>query len=146
MFIHPKVILNLLKSPINHIFIYIDDSSSESSALRLNTIDLVNDDGLVQLYYSIPGSIRSVQSTTKHTALKDRLNKKEILHPLRHSCATHLADSGVGLNIIKELLGHKDIKTTMIYTQISNHTIRQVKSPLDTMGIQTRKWEQNAKP
>ena len=55
------------------------------------------------------------------------------LHSLRHSFATHLMDSGTDLRLIKELLGHKDIKTTLIYTHITDHTMRRVQSPLDIL-------------
>ena len=42
-------------------------------------------------------------------------------------------DSGTDLRLIKELLGHKDIKTTLIYTHITDHTMRRVQSPLDVL-------------
>ena len=54
-------------------------------------------------------------------------------HMLRHSYATHLLDVGTQLPYIKELLGHKDIKTTMIYTHVTTASIEKVVSPLDIL-------------
>jgi integrase/recombinase XerD len=52
-------------------------------------------------------------------------------HSLRHSFATHLHEQGVDIGYIQKLLGHNDIKTTMIYTQVSNKSIKNIESPLD---------------
>lgn len=93
-----------------------------------------------------PYSARSVQSIVKRAARKAGISKKVTPHTLRHCFATHLADSGVGLNIIKELLGHKDIKTTMVYTHVSTHNLGQIESPLDRLKIKTtNKWDTKTK-
>lgn len=78
-------------------------------------------------------SIRSVQQAFKNAMKKAKIKKEVGVHGLRHSFATHLLENGTDIRFIQELLGHKDIKTTTIYTQVSNKTIKKVKSPLDDL-------------
>lgn len=72
---------------------------------------------------------KSVQKILK--SLGNKTSIKVHPHMLRHSFATHLLDDGVDIRYIQKLLGHSDIKTTQVYTQVSNRDIANIKSPLD---------------
>lgn len=73
----------------------------------------------------------SLQKALKQAVRRAGIQKKVSCHTLRHSFATHLLQNGYDIRTVKELLGHKDIKTTMIYTHVLNRGGRGVRSPLD---------------
>jgi len=74
---------------------------------------------------------RTIQKILENAAKKAGIRKKITPHTLRHSFATHLLENGTDIRYIRDLLGHSDISTTLIYTKVSNKDIRNIKSPLD---------------
>ena len=65
--------------------------------------------------------------------MKAGITKQASVHTLRHSFATHLLISGVNIREVQELLGHKSIETTMIYTHVMRDMQNVPKSPLDAL-------------
>lgn len=76
-------------------------------------------------------TIRTIEKIVENTRIKAGIKKKVSPHTLRHSFATHLLENGTDIRYIKELLGHSDISTTLIYTKVSKKNITNIKSPLD---------------
>ena len=66
------------------------------------------------------------------SALAANLDKRVTCHSFRHSSATHVLERGHDIRTAQELLGHRDVSTTMIYTHVLRHGARGVRSSLDT--------------
>ncbi|GAB3005238.1 hypothetical protein GCM10027051_00020 [Niabella terrae] len=76
-------------------------------------------------------SVRSVQTVLKNAMKAAKVNKPIGIHGLRHSYATHFLECGTDMSFIQHLLGHNDIKTTMLFAKVNNALLNAIKSPLD---------------
>lgn len=78
-------------------------------------------------------SQRGVQWAVKQTSKSAKIMKEVSVHTLRHSFATHLLEDGMDILSIKNLLGHENIETTMVYLQIAQLSTQKLYSPLDIL-------------
>lgn len=73
---------------------------------------------------------RTAQKIFAKSLKKVNIKKQATFHSLRHSFATHLLENGVDTRYVQELLGHQNIRTTQIYTKVTNPKLKNIKSPL----------------
>ncbi len=83
---------------------------------------------LVRRHHVHPATL---QKAFKKALKKCNIAKSATIHSLRHSFATHLLENGYDIRTVQELLGHKNLQTTMIYTHIAKTNLEKVRSPLD---------------
>lgn len=78
-------------------------------------------------------SAKSVGEVLKQLATKAGIKKRVWTHQMRHNSFTHMVENGIDINLIQKIAGHNNVKTTQIYTQISDRVISKISSPLDAM-------------
>lgn len=86
-------------------------------------------DGIMRRHHISPSTVQKAVRRASSTA---KINKHVTPHTFRHSFATHLLEAGYDIRTVQELLGHKNVKTTMIYTHVLNRGPKAVRSPLDS--------------
>lgn len=80
-------------------------------------------------------SSRSILEVVKQLGKSAGLNKRVYTHLMRHNCFTHMVENGIDINLIQKIAGHNNVKTTMIYTHISDNLISKINSPLNNILI-----------
>jgi len=76
---------------------------------------------------------RTAQKIFAKALKRVNIKRQATFHSLRHSFATHLLENGVDTRYVQELLGHQNIRTTQIYTKVTNPKLKNIKSPLDNI-------------
>jgi integrase len=74
-----------------------------------------------------------LRKSLHYAGKKAGITKHLTTHVFRHSFATHLLEDGVNIRVVQTLLGHKDVKTTEVYTHVMDKSISGIKSPLETL-------------
>jgi site-specific recombinase XerD len=112
---------------------YVNLPESVLADLRSYYVEFKPKEYLFEGQYGGQYAVRSVQQVFKNAMNKAKIKKRVGVHSLRHSYATHLIEQGTDIRFVQELLGHKDIKTTLVYTHLTDSSKRKIKSPLDNL-------------
>jgi len=80
-------------------------------------------------------SAESVGQVMKQLAEKAGIKKRVYTHLMRHNCFTHMVENGIDINLIQKLAGHNNVKTTMVYTHISDSLISKINSPINAIRL-----------
>lgn len=136
-------IINLKTADLNidELTVHIREAKGKKDRISVLPEKLQNDlrnlaagkDANEYLFDSMRGgklTTTSLQKMFKKSLAKTKIKKPATFHSLRHSFATHLLENGVDVRYVQELLGHANIRTTQLYTQVTNPKLKNIKSPL----------------
>ena len=107
-----------------------------SDTFKRDLIRYKEKNGAGEYIFTVNGrkmSPRGIQHAVNVSVERAGIDKDVHVHTLRHSFATHLLENGVDIRKIQSLLGHTNLQTTQIYTQVSSEEIKKIKSPLDIL-------------
>lgn len=85
--------------------------------------------------FGLQYSESSVNEIMKSLAAKAGIKKRVYTHLMRHNCFTHMVENGIDINLIQRLAGHSSVKTTLMYTHISDNLISKIQSPINNINI-----------
>jgi len=125
---------------LEELTIHLKDAKGKKDRLTIIPEKLKNDlyfliknqEGSAYLFESERGgklTSRTAQAIFERALEKSGIKKDATFHSLRHSFATHLLENGVDVRYVQELLGHQNIRTTQLYTHITNPSLKNIKSP-----------------
>lgn len=112
---------------------YVSLPQSILEEMNLYISDYQPNEFLFEGQYGGAYAKRSAQGVFKEAMRKAKINKPIGIHGLRHSYATHLLELGTDISLIQKLLGHNSLKTTLLYTHVSDKSLAKVQSPLDNI-------------
>ncbi len=126
---------------IDELVVHVKDAKGKKDRISVLPEKLQNDlrnliagkKGAEYLFDSNRGgklTTTSLQKMFRKSLAKTNIKKPATFHSLRHSFATHLLENGTDVRYVQELLGHANIRTTQIYTKVTNPKLKDIRSPL----------------
>ncbi|KKP30732.1 MAG: Integrase/recombinase [Parcubacteria group bacterium GW2011_GWA2_31_28] len=136
-------VVNLKAKDVNleELTIHLKNTKGEKDRITIFSKKIKNDlqnliagknsnDYLFESERSVKLTERTAQKVFENALRRAGIKKDPTFHSLRHSFGTHLLENGVDVRYVQELLGHQNIRTTQIYTQVTNPKLKNIKSPL----------------